>query len=291
MTKRYDDTAFYDFEKNYADAVDLIRKVFGDERADAVAAARGKSTRTDFMTAITWGWFMHRPVLGMQERAICIIGNMVPKGLEKGLRDYAQLGMAAGLHPEKIREAIFTLSIYGGVPTTEWALGVVDDLCAELDRKGWRPFTPPGPLYERVEHNFYDFEDNYLDGVDFGLQMGFPWVRANPEETREQRLERTGQSALGDFGAIHWGWIMHRPFISPRERAFFLIGSDSANKGYLALQDHVKFGLLQGITREEVQEAMAMLNLYNGWPANRQANNAVTELFAELDKQAAGGDR
>ena len=281
--RRYAETPFYDFDRNYADAVDLTRKVFGDERADALAAAKGKSTRSDFMTAITWGWFFQRPILSMPERALILIGNLANKGMAKPLRDYVQWGLAVGLHREKIREAIFTLSVYGGVPTTEWALGVVDDLCAELDAAGWQPFTPPGPLFEGVEHNYYDFVDNYLDGLDVGERR----TGRGAGETREERLARTGQSAIGDFQAIHWGWMMHRPLISPRERYFFLMGADSANKGYLALKDHTSWALVEGVTRAEIDEALIMLALYNGWPANRQSQVAVGEYFAERDATAS----
>ncbi|HLF78150.1 MAG TPA: hypothetical protein VJB57_11750, partial [Dehalococcoidia bacterium] len=103
--RRYDETAYYDFEKNYANAVDLTRRVFGHDRADKLLAAKGQSKRTDFMTAMTWGWWLHRPVMEMADRVICILGALAPKAMEKGLRDYLQLGLAIGLHREKLREA------------------------------------------------------------------------------------------------------------------------------------------------------------------------------------------
>ena len=282
--KKYAETAFYEFDTCYAKAVDLQRRVFGDERADALQAAKGKSTRTDFMNAILWGWFFHRTeALDAQARALAIMGNLIPKSQEKALRDYAQWGLAAGLHREKVREAIFTLSIYGGIPTTEWALGIVDNLCSELDAKGWQPMVPSGSLFEGVEHNYYDFEANHLDGFEARARR-----LGDEGGTTEERLARTGASAIGDFGSITWGWMMHRPIVSPRERYFFLLGADSANKGYLALKDHTHWALTHGVTRAEVQEGLMMLNLFSGWPANREAGTAVTQLFAELDKKAAG---
>jgi hypothetical protein len=33
---------------------------------------------------------------------------------------------------------------------------------------------------------------------------------------------------------------------------------------------------------------MLMLMVFNGWPATREANNAVSALFEELDKKAGG---
>ncbi len=127
----------------------------------------------------------------------------------------------------------------------------------------------------------------FAAAADF-IQMGALHRRIGfAGETREERLARTGQSAIGDFQAIHWGWMMHRPLISPRERYFFLMGADSANKGYLALKDHTSWALVEGVTRAEIDEALIMLALYNGWPANRQSQVAVGEYFAERDATAS----
>jgi len=278
--RKYLETPFYDFEKNYADAVALVRSTFGDDRADRLADAKGRSTRSDFTTAITWGWMFHRPGLSVTDRALVLIGNEAAKGLTDALEDHAQLAVSEGLHREQVLEAIFTLTVYSGIPTADRATDTVEALFADLDRAGWRPRVEPGPLRESPEHNFYDFETNFTDGVDLSM-ANF----GNRGGDRESRLARMGASSVGDFGAIHWGWIMHRPYLSPRERCLVLIGSDTANKGYLALKDHVKWGLREGLSRDEVNEAMFMLYLFNGWPANRQASVAVTELFEELDKE------
>jgi 4-carboxymuconolactone decarboxylase len=280
--RKYAETAFYDFEKNYQDAVDLVRSTFGDERADELLATKEKNTRTDFTTAITWGWMLHRPLLSTRERTLILIGNEAAKGLTEALLDHAQLGMSEGLDREQVLEAIFTLTVYSGIPTAERASREVERLISELDRAGWQPRVPPRPMPHVPERNFYDFEDNFTEGVDLSLLN----AGGGRPGDRETRLARMGASSVGDFGAIHWGWIMHRPFLSPRERCLVLIGSDTANKGYLALKDHIRWGLREGISRDEVNEAMFMLYLFNGWPANRQAVVAVTELFEELDKSA-----
>jgi alkylhydroperoxidase/carboxymuconolactone decarboxylase family protein YurZ len=278
--KRYPDAAYYDFERNYTAALELTRRVFGDARADALQAAKGKSKRTDFMTAMTWGWWLHRPVLDRTDRVICILGALAPKALEQGLRDYLQLGLAIGLHREKLREAMFILSVYGGVPRAEWALGVVDSLCAELDAAGWQPFTPPGPLYEAIDRDYYDFEHNFPSGIEMSIRLF-----GDRGGSREERLARQGESAIGDFQAVHWGWLNQRPYLSPRERSLFLIGLDAAVLGHLALKDHVQWALDAGVNREQIMEAMTMLYMYNGWPANREALVTVTEWLAELERR------
>lgn len=281
--RAYPETPFYDFEKNYQDAVDLIRSTFGDERADTTLAARGASTRTDFTTAITWGWLFHRPILPVIDRALILIGNETAKGLIEPLLDHAQLAMSEGLDREAVREAIFTLTVYSGIPVAERAAKAVEELIADLDRAGWRPRVPPAPLPDVPEYNFYDFETNFTNGVDISLRN----AGGGKPGDREARLARMGTSSTADFGAIHWGWIMQRPYLTPRQRALVLIGSDTANKGYLALKDHVRWGLREGMSREEINEAMFMLYMFNGWPANRQAVVAVTELFDELDRQTS----
>jgi alkylhydroperoxidase/carboxymuconolactone decarboxylase family protein YurZ len=281
MPRSYSERAFYDFEENYRDAVDLIRRTFGDERADKVLADKGKNTRSDFTTAISWGWFFHRPILTPQQRSLVLIGNDISRMAWRALRDHVQWGVAEGLHREKVREAVFTMSIYGGLANCELASETVEELLGELDKLGWQPFVAPGPLPAIEEHNFYDFEQNFTDGVDVSIAV-FGTSRGGDRETR---LSRMGASDTGDFQSIHWGWMMHRPFLLPAERVMVLIGSDTGNKGYLALKDHVPWGLTEGLTRDEVREAMLMLMVFNGWPATREANNAVSALFEELDKK------
>lgn len=280
--QKYPETAFYDFEKNYQDAVDLVRSTFGDERADALLDAKGKSTRTDFTTSITWGWMLHRPLLSVTDRALILIGNEVAKGLIDAVLDHAQLAMSEGLDREVVLEAIFLLTVYSGIPTSDRAMTEVEQLIEDLDRAGWQPRAEPQPLPHVHEHNYYDFEENFTNGVDISLANA---GGGNPGD-RETRLSRMGQSSVGDFGAIHWGWIMQRPFLTPAQRSLVLIGSDTANKGYLALKDHVRFGLRSGLSRDQINEALFMLYMYNGWPANRQATVAVAELFEELDRKA-----
>ena len=280
--RKYAETPFYDFVQNYEDAVDLIRSTFGDKRADAVLAAKGQNTRSDFTTAITWGWMFHRPLLSVRERALILIGNETAKGLIEPLLDHAQLAMSEGLDREAVLEAIFTLTVYSGIPVSERASREVEQLIAELDKAGWQPRVAPQPLPDVPEHNYYDFEDNFTNGVDISLRN----AGGGKPGDREARLARMGGSSAGDFGAIHWGWMNHRPFLTPRQRALVIIGSDTANKGYLALKDHVRWGLREGLSRDQINEALFMLYMFNGWPANRQAAVAVTELFEELDKNA-----
>jgi alkylhydroperoxidase/carboxymuconolactone decarboxylase family protein YurZ len=278
--KKYAETAFYDFEKNYQDAVDLVRSTFGDERADALIDAKGRSTRTDFTTAITWGWLFHRPLLSVTQRALVLIGNEVAKGLTDAVLDHAQLAISEGLDREVVLEAIFLLTVYSGIPASDHSMREVEKLLADLDRAGWTPRVEPEPLPHVHEHNYYDFEENFTAGVDISLANA---GGGNPGD-RETRLARMGQSSVGDFGAIHWGWIMQRPFLTPVQRSLVLLGSDSANKGYLALKDHVRFGLRNGLSREQINEAVFMLYMFNGWPANRQASVVVAEVFEELDR-------
>jgi 4-carboxymuconolactone decarboxylase len=280
--KRYPETAFYDFEKNYADAVDLVRSTFGNDRADALLDARGRSTRTDFTTAITWGWLFHRPLLSVTQRALVLIGNEAAKGQIDALLDHAQLAISEGLDREVVLEAIFLLTVYSGISASDRAMHEVEKLIDDLDRAGWQPRVEPEPLPHVHEYNYYDFEENFTAGVDMSLANA---GGGNPGD-RETRLSRMGQGSVSDFGAIHWGWIMQRPFLTPVQRSLVLLGSDSANKGYLALKDHVRFGLRNGLSREQVNEAMFMLYMFNGWPANRQAFVSVTEVFEELDKKA-----
>jgi alkylhydroperoxidase/carboxymuconolactone decarboxylase family protein YurZ len=278
--KLYDENAYYDFDRNYADAVALVRRAFGEERAAALEAAKGRSKRSDFMTAMLWGWFLHRPGLPQTDRLVCILGAQAPKGIEQPLRDCIHVALACGLHAEKVREALFILSVYGGIPTAQWALSIADVIIEEREREGGLPAVPPQEPTRGVEYDYYDFEHNYPAGVEMSIRLFGD--RGSP---REERMARMGHSAIGDFAAIHWGWLNQRPILSQRERALFLIGLDSAVHGFMALRDHVQWALAAGVSRDEIIEAMNMLYMVNGWPANREAMVVVTEWLAELERR------
>jgi alkylhydroperoxidase/carboxymuconolactone decarboxylase family protein YurZ len=132
-------------------------------------------------------------------------------------------------------------------------------------------------MADEPEIPFYDFETNFDRGVALLREV-------YGDEFADSMQARKG-NPFGDFTtAVAWGWVFQRPHLSRQQRALILLTVEVARGGFAALRDHLRWALHEGITRDQVRELMFMLNLYNGWPATREANAVVNLVFAELDK-------
>ena len=80
-----------------------------------------------------------------------------------------------------------------------------------------------------------------------------------------------------------WGKIWSRPGLSRRDRSLLNIGMISALNRPNELNLHVKAALVNGVTREEMREALLQVAVYCGMPAGLDSVRIAREAFAEVD--------
>lgn len=80
-----------------------------------------------------------------------------------------------------------------------------------------------------------------------------------------------------------WGNIWNRPGLAWRDRSLLNIGMLVALRANAELAGHVRGGLTNGLTREEITEAVIHASGYCGAPAAMSAMKTVQEVFDELD--------
>lgn len=80
-----------------------------------------------------------------------------------------------------------------------------------------------------------------------------------------------------------WGEIWSRPGLSRRDRSLLNLGMISALNRPHELKLHVKAALRNGLTREEIGEALLQVAIYCGVPAGIDSTRIAREAFAELD--------
>lgn len=80
-----------------------------------------------------------------------------------------------------------------------------------------------------------------------------------------------------------WGEIWSRPGLSRRDRSLLNLGMISALNRPHELKLHVKAALRNGLTREEIGEALLQVAVYCGVPAGIDSTRIAREAFAELD--------
>jgi 4-carboxymuconolactone decarboxylase len=85
-----------------------------------------------------------------------------------------------------------------------------------------------------------------------------------------------------------WGYVWTRPGLALRDRSLLNIGMISALNRPHELKLHVKAALNNGLTREEICEALLQVAVYCGVPAGIDSVRIAREAFAELDQAGRG---
>lgn len=80
-----------------------------------------------------------------------------------------------------------------------------------------------------------------------------------------------------------WGKIWSRPGLERRERSLLNIGMISALNRPHELKLHIKAALSNGLTRDEIREALLQVAIYCGVPAGLDSTRIAREAFAEVD--------
>ena len=80
-----------------------------------------------------------------------------------------------------------------------------------------------------------------------------------------------------------WGAIWSRDGLSRRDRSLLNIGMISALNRPHELKLHIKAALNNGLTRDEIKEAILQVAVYCGMPAGLDSTRLAREAFAEID--------
>jgi len=83
-----------------------------------------------------------------------------------------------------------------------------------------------------------------------------------------------------------WGQIWTREGLSRRDRSLLNIGMLCALNRPHELKLHVKAAITNGLSRDEIREALLQAAVYCGIPAGLDSTRIAREAFAELDAEA-----
>lgn len=84
-----------------------------------------------------------------------------------------------------------------------------------------------------------------------------------------------------------WGDLWERPGLSHQQRSMINIGMLIAMNRMHELRVHIRGGLRNGLTREEIVEIVLQTAIYCGAPAALDGMRAVTEVIADYDAEIA----
>lgn len=99
----------------------------------------------------------------------------------------------------------------------------------------------------------------------------------------------TMEKAFGDFApklvdltdSVLFGDIWERPGLSKRDRSLLTVAALIAMNRTEQLRFHIPNALKNGVTRDEVIEAITHLAFYAGWPSAMSAVQLSKELFTK----------
>jgi 4-carboxymuconolactone decarboxylase len=102
-----------------------------------------------------------------------------------------------------------------------------------------------------------------------------------------------GQRAFGDFapGLVHYtdrilfDEVWERPELSPRDRSLITVAALLAGGNSEQLTFHLDYAKKNGLTEQELVEAITHLAFYAGWPKAMSAMSVAKSLFAPTDEQ------
>jgi 4-carboxymuconolactone decarboxylase len=84
---------------------------------------------------------------------------------------------------------------------------------------------------------------------------------------------------------VLFGDVWERPGLRARDRSLITVASLVALYRTNELPFHVKRALQNGITRDELIEAITHLAFYSGWPTAMSALTIAQRVFEELDSE------
>lgn len=103
---------------------------------------------------------------------------------------------------------------------------------------------------------------------------------ASAQQSRAQQLMGATAPKLAELtDSILYGDIWERPGLSKRDRSLVTIAALIALNRPDQLQSHIKLGLQNGLTRDEIVETITHMAFYSGWPSAVSAVAVAKEVF------------
>lgn len=107
---------------------------------------------------------------------------------------------------------------------------------------------------------------------------------AAPPSARRDRIRPCFPKLVEMTQDYVYGDVWERPQLSRRDRSPVTIAALTALGWRDQPEGHIARGLANGLTREEVTEAITHLALYSGWPSAMTAAHVAMDVFEAQDK-------
>ena len=106
---------------------------------------------------------------------------------------------------------------------------------------------------------------------------------AAPPSARRDRIKPVFPKLVSMTNDYVYGDVWERKELSKRDRSLVTISALVALGWQDQLHGHIQRGLANGLTREEIVEAITHLAMYSGWPSAMTASHVAMDAFEASD--------
>ena len=197
-----------------------------------------------------------RPGLAPRDRSIVTLSALIARNQTIDLRECLYRALDNGVKPREISEIITHLAFYSGWSNAMGAVDAAKYVFTELNiMPDQLPAASPMPLP-------LDDEAEGQRAARVGAQFG---------EVAPGVVHYTGELLFRDL------WL--RPDLAPRDRSLVTVSALVASGQVAQIPYHLTRAMNNGLTAEEVGEAMTQLAFYAGWPSVFSALPVVKDVL------------
>jgi len=107
-----------------------------------------------------------------------------------------------------------------------------------------------------------------------------------PKQSAPKSLSGVAPKLVELTGSVLFGDVWERPGLSPRDRSLITVTTLAALYRTEQLGYHLKLALENGLSEQELAEAITHLAFYAGWPS---AMTAITQLKGLVEETGGPG--
>ncbi|HEY5788763.1 MAG TPA: 4-carboxymuconolactone decarboxylase [Microlunatus sp.] len=122
-------------QETYDAGLRVRREVLGDAHVDRATAGTTDLTREfqELITQYAWGTIWTRPGLDRRSRSLITLTALVARGHHEELALHVRAALTNGLSRDEIKELLLQCAIYCGVPDSNTAFRIAQQVFADLD--------------------------------------------------------------------------------------------------------------------------------------------------------------
>jgi 4-carboxymuconolactone decarboxylase len=205
---------------------------------------------------VLFGDVWRRPELSPRDRSLVTISTLIATGKSSVLAGHLGRAFDNGLLPSEASGVLAHLAVYGGWPSAVSALDVYDRVytARKIDTAALRAVGPrlPAAASDVARAKALSKE---LGGI------------------APKFVQLTNEVVFDD--------LWRRPDLSPRDRSLVTVAALAAMGDADQLDPYVRRGLENGLTRDQIAEALTHLGFYAGWSKATAAMTAVARSFGK----------